>query len=149
MIAFAWFRKPQGDGAPRMPDNPLRLGAAIQMAVLFQIVLWVLEALRERLGSDGPGRQLGSPRPDRHGRSHLLAHRARAGSGAADGRWPGGRCRATETAARGLLVGMLANTVFKATVATALGANAFRLRVVAALAILGGRPRSRAALDLR
>ena len=43
-----------------------------------------------------------------------------------------------ETAARGLIVGMLANTVFKAAIATALGANAFRLRVVAALAILGG-----------
>ena len=32
------------------PENPLRLGAAIQMALLFQIVLWVLQALRDRLG---------------------------------------------------------------------------------------------------
>ena len=45
---------------------------------------------------------------------------------------------APAAAARGLVVGMLANTVFKAAVATALGTNAFRLRVVAALAVFGG-----------
>ena len=40
-------------------------------------------------------------------------------------------------AARGLLVGMLSNTVFKAAVAAVIGASAFRLRVVAALTLLG------------
>lgn len=50
----------------------------------------------------------------------------------------GGAATVTSAAAaRGLLVGMLANTIFKATVAVALGASAFRLRVAAALAVLG------------
>ena len=53
VIAFAWFRRPQGGGTLKLPDNPLRLGSAIQMAVLFQIVLWVLSALRERVGTGG------------------------------------------------------------------------------------------------
>ncbi|MDQ1347716.1 MAG: hypothetical protein QG573_1089, partial [Acidobacteriota bacterium] len=42
-----------------------------------------------------------------------------------------------QAAARGLLVGMLANTAFKAAVAAAIGASAFRVRVLAALAVLG------------
>ncbi len=41
-----------------------------------------------------------------------------------------------EAAARGLVVGMLANTIFKGAVATVVGAGAFRLRVAAALAVL-------------
>ncbi len=57
-----------------------------------------------------------------------------AGRSAPDG-GPAGVTAAA--AARGLLIGMFSNTVFKAAVATALGASAFRLRVVAALALLG------------
>ena len=134
-IAYAWFRKAQGDGAPRIPDNPLRLGAAIQMALLFQIVLWVLEALRERVGSTGlvaSSALLGLT--DMDALTFSITELAGRSGAAADGP----AALAPETAARGLIVGMLANTVFKAAVATALGANAFRLRVVAALAILGG-----------
>ena len=73
-IAYAWFRRPQGDGAPRLPENPLRLGAAIQMALLFQLMLWVLQAVRDRVGCERTGGELGLPRPDRHGRADLLDH---------------------------------------------------------------------------
>ena len=59
-----------------------------------------------------------------------------AGAGAVEGAAAVGSI-SPEAAARGLVVGMLANTVFKATVATVLGANAFRLRVVAALGLFG------------
>ncbi len=132
-IAFAWFRKPQGDGAPRLPENPLRLGSAIQMALLFQVVLWLLGALRERLGAAGlvaSSALLGLTDMDAltFSLTELAGRAAPEGSLAA---------LTPTAAARGLLVGMLANTVFKATVAVALGASAFRLRVVAALAVIG------------
>ncbi len=134
-VAYAWFRKPQGDGALRIPDNPLRLGAAIQMALLFQIVLWVLQALRERVGSAGivaSSALLGLTDMDALTFSLTeLAGQSAPVDGIASALSP-------EIAARGLIVGMLANTVFKAAVAAALGTNAFRLRVVGALVVLGG-----------
>ncbi|MEO8195341.1 MAG: DUF4010 domain-containing protein [Thermoanaerobaculia bacterium] len=133
-LSFAWFRKPQGVGAPRLPENPLRLGSAIQMALLFQVVLWLLGALREQLGAAGlvaSSALLGLT--DLDALTFSLTELASRGL-SADG--TAGALTAS-SAARGLLVGMIANTVFKAGVATALGANAFRLRVVAALALLG------------
>ncbi len=137
IIAYAWFRKPQGDGEPRIPDNPLRLTAAIQMAVLFQIVLWVLLALRDRVGASGmlaSSALLGLT--DMDALTFSLTELAQGPSSATGAGGPA--ALAPATAARGLVIGMLANTVFKAAVATALGANAFRLRVVAALGVLGG-----------
>ena len=132
-IGFAWFRKPQGDGAPRLPDNPLRLAAAIQMALLFQVVLWVLEALRERVGASGmlaSSALLGLTDMD----ALTFSLTELAGRAAPDG---GPATVTAGAAARGLLVGMLSNTVFKAAVAAVIGASAFRLRVVAALTLLG------------
>jgi uncharacterized membrane protein (DUF4010 family) len=139
-IGFAWFRRPQGEGAAKLPQNPLRLGAAIQMALLFQIVLWLLGALRERLGAGGlvaSSAFLGLTDMDALTFSLTeLAQRA-APAGALTGATGAAPAAITApAAARGLLVGMLANTIFKAGVATALGAAAFRLRVVAALALL-------------
>lgn len=132
-IAFAWFRQPQGGGAPKLPQNPLRLAAAIQMAVLFQIVLWALEALGDRVGASGmlaSSALLGLTDMDALTFSLTeLAGRSAPGEGAPT--------LAAASAARGLLVGMLANTAFKAAVAATLGTGAFRLRVVAALALLG------------
>ena len=133
-IAYAWFRRPQGDGAPRLPENPLRLGAAIQMALLFQIVLWVLQALRDRLGGGGmlaSAALLGLTDMDALTFSLTeLAGRTVPGDGPTS-------ALTAQAAARGLLVGMLANTAFKAAVAAAIGASAFRVRVLAALAVLG------------
>ena len=132
-IGFAWFRRPQGDGAPRLPENPLRLAAAIQMALFFQVVLWVLEALRERVGASGmlaSSALLGLTDMD----ALTFSLTELAGRAAPDG---GPATVTAGAAARGLLVGMLSNTVFKAAVAAVIGASAFRLRVVAALTLLG------------
>jgi len=138
VVALAWFREPQGGGTAKLPENPLRLGSAIQMAVLFQIVLWILSALRERLGASGllaSSAVLGLTDVDALTFS-LTELARRAGAGAVAGAAVMGSI-SPEAAARGLVVGMLANTLFKATVATVLGANAFRLRVVAALGLFG------------
>lgn len=136
-IGFAWFRRPQGDGAPKLPQNPLRLAAAIQMALLFQLVLWALQALQERVGASGmlaSSALLGLTDMDALTFSLTeLAGRVALEGGAAVATSP----ISAQDAARGLLVGMLSNTVFKAAVAVVIGATAFRLRVVAALALLG------------
>lgn len=128
-IAIAWFRRPQGHGAPRLPENPLRLGAAVQMAVLFQVVLWVLSSTRERLGTSGllaSSAVLGLT--DMDALTFSLTELTRGGAGAVGALEP-------SAAARGLVVGMLANTLLKAGVAVTVGAGAFRLRVLAALAL--------------
>jgi uncharacterized membrane protein (DUF4010 family) len=107
--------------------------------VLFQIVLWVLSALRERLGAVGllaTSAVLGLTDVD--ALTFSLTELARRAGAVADEVGAVVGSISPEAAARGLVVGMLANTVFKSAVATALGANAFRLRVVAALAVLGG-----------
>lgn len=136
-IGFAWYRRPLGDGTPQLPENPLRLAAAVQMALLFQIVLWVLQALRDRVGASGmlaSSALLGLTDMDALTFSLTqMASRAATEGGAAAAAPP----ISASAAARGLLVGMLANTAFKSAVAAVIGASAFRLRVVAALALLG------------
>src|SRR5690606_19125905 len=97
-----------------LPRNPLRLGAAIQMAVLFTLVLWGLAAVGERFGSSG---LLGTAAllglTDLDALTYSMSKLAASGT-------------AIETAVRALLIGLLANTIFKGVVAFALGAPAFR-----------------------
>jgi uncharacterized membrane protein (DUF4010 family) len=121
-------KEPGGDA--KLPENPLRLGSAIQMVLLFQLVLWLLDFARERLGESGV---VGSAAlvglTDMDALTFSATELARGGV-------------APAIAARALVVGMISNTVFKAVVAGILGAGGFRLRVVAALvlfaALFGG-----------
>mgnify|MGYP001558022216 CR=1 FL=1 len=110
-------------GTAKLPENPLRLGSAIQMVLLFQAVLWLLGLAKERLGEGGivvGAALLGLT--DLDALTFSAAELARGGL-------------APEIAARALLVGMIANTLFKATLAGALGAGGFRPRVLAALGL--------------
>lgn len=110
-------------GTAKLPDNPLRLGSAIQMVLLFQAVLWLLGLAKERLGEGGiVGGAALLGLTDLDALTFSAAELARGGL-------------APEIAARALLVGMTANTLFKATLAGALGAGAFRPRVLAALGL--------------
>ncbi|MGE0638698.1 MAG: MgtC/SapB family protein [Thermoanaerobaculia bacterium] len=110
----------------QLPASPLRLGSAIQMVVLFQVVLWVLGAVRERLGESGivGGAAL-------VGLTDLDALTFSTTELAKGGLDP-------TIAARALLVGMIANTTFKGALVAALGASGFRLRVLTALALFAG-----------
>ncbi|MEO8275571.1 MAG: DUF4010 domain-containing protein [Thermoanaerobaculia bacterium] len=133
-IALAWFRPPRGGEPPRPPENPLRLAAAIQMAVLFQLVFWGISAMRDRLGAIGliaSSAVLGLTDLDAltFSLTKLVGRSGDAAAGEA-------AALTAAAAARGLVVGMLSNTIFKLGVALALGAAAFRLRVAAALAVL-------------
>jgi uncharacterized membrane protein (DUF4010 family) len=108
-----------------LPGNPLRLGAAIQMALLFAVVLWLLAAARERFGSAG---LLGSSAllglADLDALTFSMSELAASGTPAA-------------TAARALLLGMLANTAFKAVLALVLGTPGFRRVCVTGLVVFG------------
>jgi uncharacterized membrane protein (DUF4010 family) len=122
-IAIRRGTKKEGKGDAIEPRNPLRLGAAIQMVVLFQVVLWVLDFVRERMGESGivTGAALVGL-TDMDALTFSSIELAKGGLPPA-------------VAARSLVVGMLSNTLFKAVVAAALGAAAFRWRVAAALGL--------------
>ncbi|KAB2949446.1 MAG: DUF4010 domain-containing protein [Thermoanaerobaculia bacterium] len=108
-----------------LPGNPLRLGAAIQMTLLFVAVLLVLAAVRDRFGSAG---LLGTSAllglTDLDALTYSMSKLAASGTPAA-------------TAARALLIGMISNTLFKAALALALGAPAFRRVCLTGLAVFG------------
>jgi uncharacterized membrane protein (DUF4010 family) len=127
IVAYSLLRaraagKKGEEAGPKLPSNPLRLGAALQMTLLFAVVLYLLGLARERLGSAGllaGAVFLGLTDLDA---LTLSMNRLADGSLAAD------------QAARALSLGMLANTLFKAVVAAVVGAAAFRWIVLAGLA---------------
>jgi uncharacterized membrane protein (DUF4010 family) len=121
MVARRWGTSHTG---ATLPGNPLRLGAAIQMALAFQAVLYVVEWLRRWLGS--PGVLLsaaGLGLTDVDALTYALTRSAVDGSDVA-------------TAAQALAVGVLANTLLKLTLALVIGRGAFRRTAGAGLAAL-------------
>jgi len=122
--ALAWRANHAGEGSA-LPGNPLQLRTALEMAVLFQGVLYAVWSARDVFGQAGvlaSGAVLGLTDMDA-----LILSMAR---GAARGDAP-------DLAARAIIIGALSNTVLKLAVAVALGAPAFRCRVGLALAAIG------------
>lgn len=125
MIVLTLRRQHGTETAPEqlLPANPLRLVSAIQMALFFTLVLWALDAMR---GSFGTAGLLGTSAllglTDLDALTYSMSELVGGGTPAA-------------TAVRALLVGMLANTGMKATVALVVGAPEFRLRTAGGLLI--------------
>ncbi len=116
VVAFlAGQRQSDPDAAPAAPPrNPLQLGAALQMALLFQVVLVAVALARRQWGDASvvwSGAVLGLTDVDA-----LTISMARAA--AAD--------LGLDVAARGIATGLMANTVLKLAVALALGERRFR-----------------------
>ena len=117
------------EATPPTPENPLHLGAAIKMAIAFQVVLSVLRVVTARFGSSG-----------------VFASAAVAGLTDMDALTFGmnrlGADPALATvAARALVLGVLVNTGFKTGLAITLGSPAYRRMAVpglVALAAAGG-----------
>ena len=106
------------------PGNPLELGAALQMAVLFQVVLTTVELVRRGWGDTGiivSGAVLGLTDVDA-----LTLTMARGSQTSIP----------LDVAARGLAVGILSNTVMKLGITTALGSPPFRRTVAFGLAAM-------------
>jgi uncharacterized membrane protein (DUF4010 family) len=114
---------PRG-GAEPIPSNPLNLRSALQMAVLFSVVLMGVEAAREAFGAGGllaSGALVGLTDVDAVTVS--MAQVIAAGTPPA-------------TAAAALAVAILSNTLLKLGLAAAVGRGRFRTVTVAGLAAI-------------
>lgn len=115
---FAWFWRDRGAVAANQdvaPENPLNLGTAIRLALLFQVAIVALRMVRNAWGITGlyaTSALLGVSDVDA-----LTVAMSRAGAGVS-----------AEDAARAIVVGIVANTVLKLGLAVGLGAGAFRRR---------------------
>ena len=119
------FRKPRADAAAQ-PElrNPLRLGAAIQMALAFQVAVSGILFVRGHWGTSGvyaTASVLGLTDVDA-----LTMSMSRLDGGLA-----------AELAASAIAVGILANTALKLTLSIVLGGRAFRRVAVPGLLGLG------------
>ena len=122
---LAWRRNdPKTIKAP-IPRNPLRLGAAIQMALAFQVVLSIMGWTGARFGSSGTltsAAVLGLTDVDALTYSMVKL---------------GGAAALTSTAAKALAIGVLSNTAFKAGIVLTVGRGSFRTAAVSGLLVLG------------
>ncbi len=125
MIGVAFRRTKGGGEAAEADTSPLHVMASVRMAVLFWLALIGIELLERRWGSSGVYTSaviLGLTDMDA-----LTVAMARFGAGES----------MTVVAAKGVAIGVLSNTVFKAGLGVTLGTPAFRARVLAGLALLG------------
>jgi uncharacterized membrane protein (DUF4010 family) len=121
-LALAWPRREPRYTKELSPRNPLRLGAAIQMALAFQVVLYLMHWMGQQFGSSG-----------------TLTSAAVVGFTDVDALTYsmvklGGMEAAPTLAAKALGVGVLSNTVLKAGVVLTVGRGP--LRIVAGLGLL-------------
>ena len=110
---------------PEATDNPLRLGSAIQMAVLFQVALTASTLAAGYWGRRGvisSAVVLGLTDMDA-----LTVSMNHLGSSA----------EMVALAAKAIAIGVVANTVFKASLATVVGGGRFRWVALAGFALLG------------
>jgi uncharacterized membrane protein (DUF4010 family) len=125
-VAGALAARRRGPAAgPIESGNPLQLSAALQMAVLFQVVLMVVHLARVTQGAAGvytSAAVLGLTDVDA-----LTLSMARDVA----------RTISLDTAARAIAVGVLANTILKAGIALIFGASPFRLIAAGALTLMG------------
>jgi uncharacterized membrane protein (DUF4010 family) len=124
---LAWWRR-TADGAPpaSMPRNPLQVWPALQMAAIFQVVLFAVGGVRHLFGEGGlvvSGAVLGLTDVD----ALTISMTKAAAAGVAP-----------SVAARAISVGILANSVLKAALTVALGAPPFVRIAGVALAAMAG-----------
>lgn len=106
------------------PKNPLEIVAALQMAALFQVVLFVVSLAEARFGNAGLyGSAAVLGLTDVDALTVSMAQRAAATTPAA-------------VAASALTLGILANTLVKTTIALVIGRGRYRLRTAAGLGLM-------------
>lgn len=127
LTVFAATR-PQESGRdqPAESGNPLQLGVAIQMALAFQAVLLLIEYARAWFGESGVLVGAGlAGLTDMDALTLSMSRLAR-------------QTAMMETAAAALVVGVVANTFLKTTLAIVLGESSYRRKVVPALLLMAG-----------
>lgn len=125
--AFLWYGLRSAAAPQKAPDtsNPLQFRSALQMAALFQVVLFVVTAARDYFGQAGlwaSGAVLGLTDVDA-----LTLTMSRMGRDA----------ELLPAAAVALGIGILSNTALKLTLAAGIGQGRFRLLASLGLVLLG------------
>jgi len=121
---FGLRRKGQNADAGEFPHNPLEIGSALKMALLFQVVLFAISEVRDRLGEAGmlaSGAVLGLTDVDA-----LTISMSKSAVGPEQ----------VATAAMAVAIGCLANSFFKLAIALTLGRGQFRPYVAVGFAVM-------------
>jgi uncharacterized membrane protein (DUF4010 family) len=124
MSAYGMRRKDMEAESGPLPHNPLEIGAALQMALLFQVVLFLIEAVKRFWGGAGllvSGAVLGLTDVDA-----LTISMARSSM----------EPDQLATAATAIAIGCLANTCFKLGIALVIGRGNFRRAVAVGFGLL-------------
>jgi uncharacterized membrane protein (DUF4010 family) len=124
ITVLGWRRLDGGGDHVEAPSNPLELRAALQMALMFQVVLLAVHAAREQWGDTGlvvSGAIVGLTDMDA-----LTISMAKSASDPA----------MVAAASQAIAVGILSNTLFKSAAAIVLGRGAVRVLVPACLAVM-------------
>ena len=124
IVALGWAGQSATTETPPTATNPLRLMAAIRMALAFQVALTAIAAVRSAWGVSGlyaSGAVLGLTDVDA-----LTVSMSQVDAGIA-----------AEAAARAIAIGILANTVLKLAVSAVFGSASFRRTTVPGLFALG------------
>ena len=124
-VALIGLRRTQPSAAANEKTNPLQLGAALQMAALFQIVLYAVAFTRGEFGHAGI---LGSAAVlglvDMDALTVSMSQVTSTGTDAA-------------IAAQAIVIGILANTVVKLTIALVIGRGIYRVITASGLVVIG------------
>jgi len=125
LALFVWGIRSAGKaGRGTGPKNPLEIVAALQMALLFQIVLFGVSLAEKYFGDAGLyGSAAVLGLTDVDALTVSMAQRAKGGTSAV-------------VAARALTLGILANTLVKITIALAVGRGGYRIRTGLGLGLL-------------
>jgi uncharacterized membrane protein (DUF4010 family) len=123
-LMLSWRAGPDTADPVEKPSNPLQVGPALQMALLFQVVLFAVDAARRWFGESGllvSGAMLGLTDVDA-----LTISMARSPAAGI----------APTVAAHAIAIGVLANCVLKLGLAVLYGTPSFRRLAGAALATM-------------
>ena len=121
---FLWKSARSSKDEPEHQGNPLQLRSALQMALIFQVVLFLVHGARSLWGDSGiliSGALLGLTDMDA-----LTISMARSAADPA----------LVRVAAEAILLGILSNTIFKAGIAALLGRGTVRVAVPIGLSVL-------------
>jgi uncharacterized membrane protein (DUF4010 family) len=117
-------RRPPGPSSPVEVKNPLQLGDALQMAALFQVVLFGVHYMQQRFGDAGllvSAAVLGLT--DMDALTLSMARRALEGA-------------SLEVAAQAIVIGIISNSILKTLLAVVLGRGRFRLEAGTVLFVM-------------
>jgi uncharacterized membrane protein (DUF4010 family) len=123
-VMLSWRSLSDAHEPPRTQKNPLQFRAAIEMALLFQVVLFAVYYVRDVIGETGlmaSGFVLGLTDMD----ALTLSMTRSVASGTT-----------LDAAARAITIGVVANSIMKAVIAVAVGSPRFKWHAGAALAAM-------------